>query len=178
MNKIFITIIIAVSSLFLSAQDDSENTQDKVKHKLGLSASTTRAVGFSYKLVLKEKYQFQVVALPIASRNQKILLSGLAYRYKFKSFKSWDILSFISAGYYYNKTSYDNEIGLIEDDLLNPSEEVLNFSSGLAFEYGKGDFFKLNLQIGYGLYNVTSEDWSTNLSTAIGFDFLLNKIKK
>ncbi len=174
MNKILITIIIATCSLFLSAQDDSKNKQYKTQHKLGLFAGTTRAVGFSYKLVLQEKYQFQVVALPVASKNQKILLSGLAYKYKFRSFKSWDILSFVSAGYYYNKTSYDYDSGFIS----NPSEEVLSFSTGLAFEYGKSDFLKLNLQVGYGLYNVTSEDWSTNLSTAIGFDFLINRTKK
>lgn len=178
MNKILITIIIATCSLFLSAQDDSKNKQDKTQHKLGLFAGTTRAVGFSYKLVLQEKYQFQVVALPVASKNQKILLSGLAYKYKFRSFKSWDILSFVSAGYYYNKTSYDYDSAVINDDSSDPSEEVLSFSTGLAFEYGKSDFLKLNLQVGYGLYNVTSEDWSTNLSTAIGFDFLINRIKK
>ena len=186
MNKILITIIITTCSLFLSAQEDIKNTQDKTQHKLGLFASTIRAVGFSYKLVLQEKYQFQIVALPVASKNQKILLSGLAYRYKFKSFKNWDILSFVSAGYYYNKTSYDDDSAIINDDLSDPinddlsdpSEEVLSFSTGLAFEYGKSDFLKLNLQVGYGLYNVTSEDWSTNLSTAIGFDFLINRIKK
>ena len=178
MNKIFITIIIAICSLSLSAQDDSKEPQDKRQHKLGLFAGTTRSVGFSYKLVLQNKYQFQVVALPIASKNEKILLSGLAYRYKFKSFTSWDILSFVSAGYYYNKTSYDYDRALLNDELSDPSEEVLSFSTGLAFEYGKSDFLKLNLQVGYGLYDVTSEDWSTNLSTAIGFDILINRIKK
>ena len=178
MNKILLTLIITASTLFISAQGDSENSKDKLQHKLGLFAGTTRAIGFSYKLVLKEKYQFQLVALPIASKNEKILLSGLAYRYKFKSLNNWDILSFVSAGYYYNNTSYDDESGLIVDDLSDPSEEVLNFSTGIAFEYGKSDFFKLNFQFGYGLYNVTSEEWSTNPSIAIGFDFLIKKNKK
>jgi hypothetical protein len=175
MKKLILTVLISTSSIFANAQDASipaEDSPQKLQHRLGLHAGTTSEVGFSYKLVIKEKYQIQAVVLPIASKEDKILFSGLSYKYKFKTIKNWDMLSFVSASYYYSKYSYDpyyvyeTETSYYED---------LNLSAGLGFEYGKSEFFKMNMQFGYALYDITDNDWHTNLSAAIGFDFLLNK---
>ena len=182
MNKTFLTVLIATSALFATAQETKkpieklvEEPVQKFQHRLGLHAGTTQEVGFSYKLVIKEKYQIHAVVLPIASKDDKILLSGLTYRYKFRTVRNWNMLSFVNASYYYNKYSYDPYY--VNDIASNYLDENLNVSAGLAFEYGRSDFFKLNMQLGYALYNITSEDWNTNLSAAVGFDFLLNKKK-
>tara|TARA_B110000211_G_scaffold231895_1_gene294437 strand:+ start:873 stop:1415 length:543 start_codon:yes stop_codon:yes gene_type:complete len=180
MNKSILTVFIATASLFASAQEAEKPSTDsiqKIQHRLGLHAGTTSEVGFSYKLVLKEKHQIQAVVLPIASKDDKTLFSGLTYRYKYRTIKNWDMLSFVSASYYYNKYSLETYYVYDEPSSSNTLNENLNVSAGLGFEYGRNDFFKINMQIGYALYDITDEDWHTNLSAAVGFDFLLNRPK-
>lgn len=174
MKNIFLTLAIVSTALFATAQDSSAVKTNNIKHKLGLHAGTTTGVGLSYKLELQNKHQFQVVALPIASKHEKVIFTGLSYRYKFKTMDNWDALAYVGGSYYYD--SYSSA----DDFVIEPSSDVINqsinVSGGLAFEYGKSEFFKVNLQLGYGLYDIFTQDWRTNLSGGIGFDFLLNNL--
>jgi len=175
MKNILLTVAIVTTSLLTNAQDTSSGDKAiPVKHKLGLHAGTTTGVGLSYKVEFKNKHQVQFVALPIASKEEKIFFSGLSYRYKFKTMENWDALTYVGASYYYYKYTWDYDV--IIEPVTSDVDQQLNCSGGVAFEYGKNEFFKINLQLGYGLYNILNEEWRTSLSAGIGVDFLLNKL--
>ena len=167
---------------FFSAQ--SQVLVTPVQHRLGLHAGTTSGLGLSYKLVLNDAYEIQLTALPFASKDSKMMFSGLNLGYKFYNNKKLDVLVLLSSSYLYdqsvsegyNYTDYNGNY-IVIDDVVSTTSKV-NSSLGVGFELGTSEMFKFNFQVGYGIYNMFSSDWQTLPSIGVGFDFLLLKKKK
>lgn len=149
--------------------DSSSNIQPKYIHKLGLHAGTTSGLGLSYKLLINNHFMIQMATLPVASKYYKYINSGISLKYKFRDEEFWDFYAF-GAGSHVHQYNNFSIWGGNEQTWSNN----YNASSGIAVEYGKGEFFKLCAQIGYGLYNIGQEEWITNLSIGTTIDFSLN----
>ncbi len=161
----------------------------KVQHRLGLHAGTTSGLGLSYKAVVKEKYQIQLTTLPFASKNNKMIFSGLNLGYTFLNNKIFDFLVILSASNIYTQnttegytyTNYDYYGGGGYSTVTVPTtttyDNQINSSIGIGFELGPSDVFKFNFQVGYGIYDMLTANWQTLPSIGVGFDFKLSKNK-
>lgn len=171
-------IVLLISCSTFAAYSQGAITKN-VQHRLGLHAGTTSGLGLSYKAVIKDKYEIQLTTLPFASKNDKFIFSGVNLGYKFSNNKVMDFLLLVSASNNYE--SYTNEGYTYYDysgyTVVEPSTTVttnkFNSSLGLGFQLGATEVFKLNFQVGYGLYDMFSANWRTLPSIGIGFDFRL-----
>ena len=165
MRKSILIITAAILSLATVAQQEISPTNPKYIHKLGLHAGTASGTGLSYKLLANNKWMFQAVTLPIASTYFFIVNSGLAAKYKFKDNPFLDFYVYGAGNLYYEKRgqSWSNF-------------EIVNIGAtpGISVEYGKGEFFKLAFQAGYGVYIFERGDWMTHISFGATVDFALN----
>lgn len=183
MKKIILTGAIALLTGFASAQveeakseETTENTT-KTLHKIGLHAGTTSGLGLSYKIQFADKYQVQLTTLPIASESYKWINTGLQLRYKFKDAGNWDFFTYAAASHLYTSSSNYYYYDYTDPDYSETTtNESYNASAGVAFEFGRSESFKLNLQTGYGVYDIT-DDWTTMLTIGVGIDFTLTKTK-
>lgn len=181
MKKLILTGAIALISGICGAQNEqtAESSEEvitpKILHKLGLHAGTTSGTGLSYKVDINKKYQIQLVALPVASEDVKWINSGVQFRYKVRNLGDWDFFTYGAASYFYQyqKEYYYND-GYTMQESFSESHAI-NTSAGIAFEYGRSEAFKLNIQTGYGGYDLT-DDWRTMLSIGVGIDFTLTKL--
>jgi hypothetical protein len=182
MKKIICALLLGLNCLFGYCQTNttkftnSPESLPKFIHKLGLHAGTTSGLGLSYKLLIKNKFMIQTVTLPVASRYNKYINSGLSVKYKFRDYDHWDFYAFSSGNHAYLEDSQyiwgDDWETIIGNE--KTFSHNFNASGGIAFEYGKGEFFKLGFQIGYGVYNIGKDEWVTNLSIGSTIDFSLN----
>lgn len=163
-----------LSSTFLFGQ--VESTPVKNYHRLGIHAGGTTGVGFSYKVSRNDKYQIQLVAIPIASSNGEYVNAGLSLFRKVVNTRGFDILGYVGGNYSYSSGGIDMEF-LPPVIPTRPSGNRVNGSFGLAFEVGTSELFKFNFQGGYGIYGIgDSNNWTTYPSLGIGLEFGLNQI--
>ncbi len=158
------------------AQEDTSYQLPKYVHKLGLHAGTTSGLGLSYKFLANNKWMFQVVTLPVASKENKYINSGFSVKYKFKDYDMLDFYAFGAASYTFNQYTYYDYSMYPPYESIQRTEisDNWNCSGGIAIEIGKGELVKWGIQMGYGLYSIGTDDWLTNLSIGTTLDFSLN----
>ena len=179
---IFFTAIIFTSLLSKGQKSEAPlKTEPKTIHKLGVHAGTTSGLGISYKALFNNKTMIQLVTIPVASKNYKYINSGISLKLKFKDLQEWDFYSYGALNHIYNysETYFDNffydEIGALNvQDYNYTLISKFNSSIGISAEYGDGEFIKWNMQLGYGIYNLGTENWRTLLSIGTTIDFSLN----
>lgn len=172
-------LLLASSSMFSqSGPEESKveiasSSNSNTLHKIGLHSGYTSGVGLSYKIQFAEKHQFQLVTLPIASSSSQWINTGLQYRYKFRDYGNWDLLTYAAFSYTFDRN--EDSWGIIGPDQVGFTiTHDYRSSVGLAFEYGKTENVKLNFQTGYGVIDITNR-WRTTLTAAVGIEFLLNQ---
>ena len=181
MKKLLLCMLFGGISLSNFAQESTTDSSSnylskKVIHKLGLNEGTASGAGLSYKALFNNKFMIQVVSLPIASQDYKIINTGLSLKYKFRDYNMWDFYSYVSGNHYFNQSQiYADNIDPWTD-VIYENDYTNNFhsSGGFAFEYGKGELIKLSTQVGYGAYFIGKSRWMTNLSIGFTVDFSLN----
>lgn len=183
MKKTICTILLTLiglkgfNQINFTSVDNSSDSLPVFVHKLGLHAGTTSGLGLSYKLLINNKLMIQTVSLPVASRTYKYINSGLSLKYKFRDYEKWDFYAFAAGNHNYIESTEDVWSGdWMITEIVTETTYINNYngSAGIAFEYGQGEFFKLGVQIGYGIYNIGDQDWRTNLSIGSTIDFSLN----
>jgi hypothetical protein len=180
MKKILPFIAILVSSTISLAQESNEaqTTPPITIHKLGIHAGTTSGLGISYKALFNNKTMLQLVSIPVASKENKYINSGISLKFKFKDLPEWDFYSYGALNHIYNESkvynNFYNEMMLYNDDYTKTTISKFNTSAGISVEYGKGEFIKWCFQLGYGVYNIGTEGWQTNLTIGTTIDFSLN----
>ena len=182
MKKLLLCLLFGSVSLSTLAQKETTNPSSnylnkKVIHKLGLHAGTTSGAGLSYKALINNKLMIQMVSLPIASQDYKIINTGLSLKYKFRDYNMWDFYSYVSGSHYFNQDrfyAYDAMDPWLDTTYEYEYKNNFHSSAGFAFEYGKGELIKLSTQVGYGAYFIGKSKWMTNLSIGVTVDFALN----
>ncbi len=174
MKKILFSICILISSTIALGQESSEGQTipPNTIHKLGIHAGTSSGLGISYKALFKNKTMLQLVSIPVASKDLKYINSGISLKFKFQDFPEWDFYSYGALNHIYNESieySYYSD-----EDYTRTEISKFNGSAGISAEYGKGEFIKWCFQLGYGVYNMGTEDWQTNLTIGTTIDFSLN----
>ena len=172
MKKILFFIAILISSAISLGQksNEAQTIIPNTIHKLGIHAGTTSGLGISYKALFNNKMMLQLVTIPVASKNTKYINSGISLKFKFKDLPEWDFYSFGAFNHIY--TDYKN-YNYIDDYYLTRISKF-NSSAGISVESGKGEFIKWCFQLGYGIYNLGTDVWQTNLSIGTTIDFSLN----
>lgn len=140
----------------------SAQLQDSTKmnqtHHVGIHASSLGGVGFSYRY-WPGKLGVQVTALPIFRKNNGHFLSvGATALYVLKKGKTVDLYSYI--GTHFISESYS---GNQQDN----GSSSLNTGLGVGFKINLSEFLNLNIQTGYGFYNIT-ESLSTTIAGGAG----------
>lgn len=158
-NKILLPFLIFLSTITIG------QTESNLKTRLGIQFDATTGAGLGITVEANNKHQFQATVLPFLSDDYSFLGFGLTYKNKFADNENWDILTYFGAASY---GYFESDIDIDMDDI------VLTGSGGLTFEYSTGDFLKLYINAGYGLYYGDSDYWSTAPSAGIGINFLLN----
>ena len=181
MKKILFSICILISSTISLGQESSEAQiiPPNTIHKLGIHAGTTSGLGISYKALFNNKTMLQLVSIPVASKYTKLINSGISLKLKFKDLPEWDFYYYGALNHIYDEsTEYNNNYYYDEmsnnDDYTRTTLSKFNTSAGISIEYGKGEFIKWNIQLGYGIYNLGTEEWRTLPSVGTTIDFSLN----
>lgn len=156
-----------------TAEPENSNTPTVI-HKLGLHSGTTSGVGLSYKALIKNTLMIQAVTLPVASQDYKYINSGLSIKYKFRDYNLWDFYAYGAGNYIYTQSSYGYYSLDETEEFIYEYNSNFHTSVGIAAEFGKGEFLKWSMQMGYALYNIGSDYWQTNLSIGTTLDFSLN----
>ena len=175
----FLGIALLLISTLSSAQSDSSEIRQNF-HRLGVMVSTANGVGFSFKYTVKDKDQFQLVALPIAVDSYNYFNVGGNYYRKFINTKNFDVLFYTGLNwslrqdkytdYFWNGDTYVEENGLQNDHNINGS-------LGFAFEAGPSEFFKFTFHLGYAAYDFI-EDISTYPAVGVGLEFAIDGLLK
>ena len=180
MKKILFSICILISSTISLAQESKEaqTIPPNTIHKLGIHAGFTSGLGISYKALFNNKTMLQLVSIPVASKYTKFINSGISLKFKFKDLPEWDFYYYGALNHIYDESTvynnfYDNGMSN-NDDYTRTTLSKFNTSAGISIEYGKGEFIKWNIQLGYGIYNLGTEEWSTLPSVGTTIDFSLN----
>lgn len=173
MKKILFSFCIIINSVITLGQESSQGqtTPPNTLHKLGIHAGTSSGLGISYKALFKNKTMLQLVSIPVASKDLKYINSGISLKIKFQDLPKWDFYSYGALNHIYN---YNKDYYIYPDDYTRTIISKFNGSAGISTEYGKGEFIKWCFQLGYGVYNMGTEDWQTNLTIGTTIDFSLN----
>ncbi len=179
MKKAILSLIFLGITFFGFTQDNqsSDSSNPKYIHKLGLHAGSTSGLGMSYKMLIKNKWMVQFVTLPVASKDYKYINSGLSLKYKVQDLDFWDFYVYGTGNYNFMQNGnydYVYEPDYVEIFKGYEYEHRVNSSTGFSIEYGKGEFFKVSAQVGYGVYSIGTENWATNIAGGITLDFSLN----
>ena len=144
-------LLFSILCMTLISVNTSAQLQDSTKmvqkHHIGMHASSLGGLGFSYRY-WPSKLGVQVTALPIFRKNKSQLLSvGATALYALKKGKTVDLYAY--TGLHYLRTTSGNQGG----NVIN----ALNTGVGVGFKINLSESFNLNLQTGYGLYNITGQ---------------------
>lgn len=162
MKKNYLLLLLASSTIFIDAQEaKTDIISEKPEHQIGLAISTTTGIGISYRISYK-KSQFQLVSLPLINKDFQSLTLGIAYKYKIRDNKKWDIYTY-AGGFFFSPD-------LAHSTLVNAA------SLGLSFDYSPIDLFTFNFETGYGIYALGQDDWITNVSIGAGVGFNISKL--
>lgn len=158
MYKSILTIIcITVMGMSLNAQN-KDATKTLQKHHVGIHASSLGGVGFSYRY-WPGKLGVQITTLPIFRQNKGYFLSiGATALYTLKEGKTVDLYSYIGTHYIGENYSGNQQ---------NNGSSSLNTGLGVGFKINLSEFLNLNIQTGYGFYNIT-ESLSTTIAGGAG----------
>ena len=181
MKKILFSIFILISSTISLAQESKEvqTIPPNTIHKLGIHAGTTSGLGISYKALFNNKTMLQLVSIPVASKYTKFINSGISLKLKFKDLPEWDFYYYGALNHIYRErtdynTFYDDVMIYDNDSYTRTTLSKFKTSAGISVEYGKGEFIKWNIQLGYGIYNLGTDEWMTLPSFGTTIDFSLN----
>ncbi len=150
MYKLILSIIcIAVFSL--NANSQSQDTVKTIKkHNVGFHASSLSGLGLSYRYWPK-KAGIQVTVLPVFLKGKgHFLSSAITGLYTLNEGKTVDLYSYLGVHYISIKSSGNQT-----------SSNSLNTGVGFGFKINFTESFNLNIQAGYGLYNITDTFVST-----------------
>jgi hypothetical protein len=153
MYKLIISIIcIAVISTNANSQSKDSTKVTRNVHSVGMHASFLSGVGLSYRY-WPSKLGVQVTVLPVFRKGNGHFLSfGLTALYTLKEGKTTDLYGYWGNHFISSKSS---------GNFGNSGSQSLNTGLGVGFKINFTDFFNLNIQGGYGLYDVTDSFYST-----------------
>lgn len=173
----FLTIAIVFISTLAFAQTDTTEAPQNF-HRLGILGSTANGAGFSFKYTVKDKNQFQLVALPVATSSFNYFNVGGNYYRKFINTRVFDVLFYTGINWSLRQDKYVDYVwggsDFVEEDQLD-NDHNLNGSIGFAFEVGTSEYFKLNFHIGYAAYDFI-EDIATYPAAGVGVEFAIDKL--
>mgnify|MGYP000713519805 CR=1 FL=1 len=154
---IFTFIFAAILSLNSTAQAQTP-TKTKLNHHLGLHTSSLGGLGFSYRY-WPGKMGVQVTALPVFRKKKGHFVSLAAnLLYTLKEGRKVDLYTYTGIHYVGVKSSeFTSNQGVITS---NKSESI-NLGLGIGFKINLTEFLNLNLQTGYGFYNINNDFIST-----------------
>lgn len=185
-TKLFILSLLTSAIGFAQTADESSELTTKNYHRIGVQADATAGIGFSYKLSHNDKYQFQLVGIPVASADTKFISVGLTVYRKIVNTRNFDILTYVGGSYQYNKYeaydyNYYYDPYATYDPYYYPTttevDEGVNASFGLAFEVFPSEIFKLCFKGGYGIYDMFDpNNWQTLPSAGVGVEVGINQI--
>lgn len=169
MKKIIIVLVLSISMIGVSAQDE---TATKVKkNEFGIHAGATTGIGLSYRHWFG-KLGFQLTGLPIKTENFTFISGGVSLLYNFYDAKYVRVFGYIG-GHYYQDRHNDEDYNILTGDYESHKYEdsFYNFGFGPGFAFGKE--VRFNLQFGYGFYDVT-ESFDMYPTGEIGIYFRFN----
>ena len=155
MKKLILSIIIISFSFCASAQNDSIYTPSK--HFFGLNIGSTTGIGLSYRY-WPTRLGAQITAAPIILPNNKHFISlGFSALLKFKETKNFTIYGYLS----------DHAL------IINNNEPINNIGIGGGFKYVFFETLEFNLQVGYGVYSVNTDDINSKIAGEISIYYQL-----
>jgi hypothetical protein len=166
MTKKIILIVLLMFGLTNTTQSQTS------KHELGAFAASDAGLGFSYRYWPK-KFGIQLTAIPIFQQNQSHFIStGLSLLYLLKQSEKVDLYAY--AGYHFisRKNQYvfeDTQGKLLTEVYVN---ETHNTGLGVGFKFKIFDVVSLNLQGGYGIYNISKYNTNYGMSGGIGLYYI------
>lgn len=124
----------------------------KSQHLIGLNANTISGTGISYRYNYK-KFTTQLTALGYKKTVKLSFNTGVSFLYTFKSNKTSDFLIGMSGKLKYLK---DDRFVYTNDNLKLEKQIKQQINLGIHVDYFKhfSEKLKLNLSLGYGLYNL------------------------
>jgi len=148
MYKLIISIICVVFVSINANSQQQDTTKTQQTHHLGLHASSLGGIGFSYRY-WPGKLGVQITTLPIFRKNKGHFLSiGATALYALKKGKTVDLYAYTGLHYVSAKSS-NNQSG--------NGLESLNTGVGVGFKINLSESFNLNIQTGYGFYDLTGQ---------------------
>jgi len=143
MYKLILALIcITIISVNTNAQAQ-DSTKTKLKHHAGFHASSLGGVGFSYRY-WPGKLGVQITTLPIFRKDSGHFLSlGATALYTLKEGKTVDLYSYLGVHY-------------ISLGQQNDKFNSINTGVGVGFKINLSEFLNLNIQTGYGFYNINN----------------------
>ncbi len=143
MKKIFTSILVLTFVISGYSQEVTQPTSPKLKHHVGLHAGATTGLGLSYRYWPK-RLGFQFTTAPAFGQNFSFVSLGLSGLYTFKDNENIDFYGYLG-----------NHLILIDGN----AQHNIGLGAGFKFEFVK--VLNLNVQAGYGVYNTTSDIYSS-----------------
>lgn len=156
MYKLLLIIISVAFINFNATSQTQDSTKTKYKHHVGLHASSVGGLGFSYRY-WPNKLGVQATAMPVFRQNGGHFLSlGATGLYTLKEGKTVDLYSYL--GVHYLSLKYSNS---------QSGDNFFNTGLGVGFKINLSEFLNLNIQTGYGFYNI-NESLFTSIAGGFG----------
>lgn len=159
MYKLILTMLCIISISINANSQTADTTQTIKKHHIGLHQSSLGGLGLSYRYWPK-KLGVQATVLPIFQQGQGHFFSAaVSVLYTLNKGKTVDLYGY-----------WGNHFLSIKD--YGPSTNALNTGLGMGFKINFTESLNLNLQAGYGFYNIT-ESFTSTIAGGIGLYYAL-----
>ncbi len=161
-------LILSILFSSIMAISFAQESKSAPVHSVGLHAGSTTGLGFSYRY-WPGKFGVQITGIPIFSDGESFGSVGVTPIIKLKEFNSMDIF-----GYLGNHILYSNSDVFAQDPItgITSTEKdldiIYNIGVGVGCRFRFTEFINLNVQGGYGFYDVTGSV-STNIAIEAGF---------
>ena len=122
-------------------------------HHFGLHAGTTTGLGLSYRY-WPNKLGIQLTAAPYWAKNDFNIYSGLTGLLSIKENSTSEFFTYLGASFNSDKGYFE----IYENGMYTEYQQVdnrLNLGLGIGFRVTFLEVFDLNLQGGYGVYDIT-----------------------
>ncbi len=156
---LFFAFGIALISLSLNAQENTENSQRiNYKHGLGMAAGATTGWGLSYRYC-PSRFSVQATFSPYKNEYSTSVSAGIAFLYNLVETKSTSFFLYEGNHFRYNHTAPDPNNSFITEG----NNSQWNNGIGIGIEFLMFKRVSFNLMAGYASYdmfrmiNVTGE---------------------
>ena len=142
-------------AVFTSASYSQESDFEKYKNEFGAHAGFTTGLGLSYRHWFN-RVGVQLTGIPIKTDDFFLGSAGFSGMYSLKKTKY--VRAYLYLGNHYiitneNISEYDNDGNYLGESTTRMNQYNIGFGPGFSF----GRIVAYNLQIGYGLYDVTDK---------------------